>query len=411
MFLVLTLFLIAPIKESYSISQGVTPAVDDAWFVILENLKVNSDPSSIITSWWDYNHMFKAIADRRVTFDGGSQNTPQAYWVGKLFLSDDERVSIGIARMLNCGGNKAFDEVDKHLTNIPDSVALVNEIITVDRWHAENLLVERLSMSYDETESVLQYTHCEPPESYIIASGDMVGKSGVWGHFGSWDFTKATMYQNTHNLARADAVAYLTTTFNLSEEEADRMYSEIQTTKGDQWIAPWPGYLSSGDCDTLSYTEIRCAGSAQGGNFAFRIDLNTFNVTLENNPGIVPTSIVYPTEEGIQETELTGKKTGFSVVLLPDGEKHHFLLTDPSQAASTFTKLFFYEGHGMKCFSKFDDRRQITGDRIVTWKVDYSCSQVNDVYFTEPVEEKNISEDENNGITTTNETNHTSTEA
>ena len=32
----------------------------------------------------------------------------------------------------------------------------------------------------------------EAPD-YFITSYDMIGKSGVWGHFGSWDFVKATM--------------------------------------------------------------------------------------------------------------------------------------------------------------------------------------------------------------------------
>ena len=409
-FAALALLLIAPFSTAKNIAKNEIPGMNDGWFEALTKIKEDST-RALITSWWDFGHWFVAIAERMVTFDGGDQGE-RIHWVGKTLLTNNEAEAVGILRMLNCAQETAPHKLDEFTGDSLRSITILYDIFSIADKNKAYQKYQELGLTKEQAKTMLEYTHCaDLIPNYYITSEDMVGKAGVWGHFGSWDFTKATMYQNTHNLARADAVAYLTTTFNLSEEEADRMYSEIQTTKGDQWIAPWPGYLSSGDCDTLSYTEIRCAGSAQGGNFAFRIDLNTFNVTLENNPGIVPTSIVYPTEEGIQETELTGKKTGFSVVLLPDGEKHHFLLTDPSQAASTFTKLFFYEGHGMKCFSKFDDRRQITGDRIVTWKVDYSCSQVNDVYFTEPVEEKNISEDENNGITTTNETNHTSTEA
>ena len=338
MFLVLTLFLIAPIKESYSISQGVTPAVDDAWFVILENLKVNSDPSSIITSWWDYNHMFKAIADRRVTFDGGSQNTPQAYWVGKLFLSDDERVSIGIARMLNCGGNKAFDEVDKHLTNIPDSVALVNEIITVDRWHAENLLVERLSMSYDETESVLQYTHCEPPESYIIASGDMVGKSGVWGHFGSWDFYKAEEVFSTPKEQRIGKLA-----------------------DADSYAAGWPSY---------SGNQVECWGeegllACDLGGSELRLNLETKAV----NSSVFPEQIVYENDSGVISVKLNSS-SGFSLII-PGNQG---VLSHPTQASSLFTKMYFFEGKGLDCFELFDKQTRINGERIYVYKADWSCS-------------------------------------
>ena len=39
----------------------------------------------------------------------------------------------------------------------------------------------------------------------------------------------------------------------------------------------------------------------------------------------------------------------------------------------------------MKCFEKFDDVRQVTGGRIINWKVDYTCKQNNQVFFKEPV--------------------------
>ena len=42
-------------------------------------------------------------------------------------------------------------------------------------------------------------------------------------------------------------------------------------------------------------------------------------------------------------------------------------------AASTFTKLFFFEGHGQKCFDLFNYEQQITGGKIYTWKVNWEC--------------------------------------
>jgi len=45
----------------------------------------------------------------------------------------------------------------------------------------------------------------------------------------------------------------------------------------------------------------------------------------------------------------------------------------------------------LKCFSKFDDKRQLTGGRIITWKVDFDCKQKNNVYFVEPVVEEPVS--------------------
>ena len=58
----------------------------------------------------------------------------------------------------------------------------------------------------------------------------------------------------------------------------------------------------------------------------------------------------------------------------------------PELASSTFTKLFFLEGHGMKCFNKFDERVQITGGKIQVWKVDFDCRQGNKIYFQKEIE-------------------------
>src|SRR3989344_7845481 len=110
----------------------------------------------------------------------------------------------------------------------------------------------------------------------------MVGKAGVWGHFGNWDFGKAAMYYNTNKLPRNEAVEYLTANFNLTEEEADKIHNEIQNTGGDQWIASWPSYLSRPSaCQDLEENKIGCSASLQQGIFSMIIDLNKMNVTIE----------------------------------------------------------------------------------------------------------------------------------
>ncbi|MFH1511122.1 MAG: STT3 domain-containing protein, partial [Candidatus Woesearchaeota archaeon] len=89
------------------------PLINDAWVASLEAINQNASENAIVNSWWDYGHWFKYIADRPVTFDGTSQDTPMAHWIGKVLLTDDEDLAIGILRMLDCGSHKAFDELDK----------------------------------------------------------------------------------------------------------------------------------------------------------------------------------------------------------------------------------------------------------------------------------------------------------
>lgn len=380
LFIILSLFLLSPIKSGYSQAFNSVPSVNDEWYNALTKIKNEAPENIIITSWWDFGHWFKAIANRPVTFDGGTQVSWGAHWVGKSLLTNNEKNTAGIVRMLNCGQNTAFEKLDAVLNNTPKSIEILNEIVSVDKNKALAALAQ-YGLTSEQINAVIQYTHCDaPPVDYYITSEDMVGKAGVWGHFGSWNFKKAVMHKETRNLKPEEAVLYLTSTFDLTSEEAARIHAEVLATDADKWIAPWPGYSSGwNSCQRIAEEEIRCLGSVQGQQFALRIDLNNYNATFEGNSGLGPNTIVYATTDEIKEKDL-GYNAGFSIILVPDGDNYKFMIADPLQANSMFAKLFFMEGHGQKCFQKFDDVDQ-GGFRIITWIVDYSCQQENKIYF------------------------------
>jgi dolichyl-diphosphooligosaccharide--protein glycosyltransferase len=97
---ILFLVLFVPMYTNAKvISEGTMPNFDDAWYSTMYKIRDNSSESAIITSWWDFGHFFAAVSDRGVTFDGGSQTTPQAHWVGKLLLEEDEEVAHDILKM------------------------------------------------------------------------------------------------------------------------------------------------------------------------------------------------------------------------------------------------------------------------------------------------------------------------
>ncbi len=382
--IILVLFLISPFDIARNITKYEIPTMNDQWYDTLIKIKEDSaSTKAIITSWWDFGHWFVAIAERKVTFDGGDQGE-RIHWVGRVLRTDDEPEAIGILRMLNCAQETAPHPLDQFTGDNLESIKILYEIFPFSGRDEARKKYQALGLTAEEAEVMLNYTHCpDLIPNYFITSDDMVGKAGVWGHFGSWDFDKAAMYQNTKELPREEAIAYLTENFGLTEEQADQVHSEIQTTKGDQWIAPWPGYLSGWQpCEWLPDGKIRCAGSIQEGNFALRVDLTTLNASFEGT-ALSPYSLVYATEKGVEEKKFSGQTVGFSLILAPDGEEYKYILADPLQADSMFTRLFFLEGHGLKCFQKFDDVRPFSGGRVITWKVDYDCRQENKVFFAD----------------------------
>ncbi len=371
--LLIMLLFIQPIKAGYDTGYHEIPSMNDAWYSTLEKINKEAAPNAIVNSWWDFGHWFKAIADRAVTFDGASQNTPMAYWIGKSLLTSNEKVAIGILRMLDCGSNRAFEVLNKVINNTPLSVDILNRIIVMDKDKAESTL-RTYNLSDEEIKKVLRYTHCKPPEDYYITSDDMISKSGVWAHFGSWDFKRAAMYRDVKPLSSARGVSLLETKYNLSESMAKRYYYEIHTTKANDWIAPWPSYVSTPTPCVKDKDILLCRDRVGKQVLPFIINTTNMDCYVMTSQGKMrPKSLVYPTREGYTEKKYNGD-IPVTIGFLPKNDKFYTFAMTPQLAESTFTKLFFYLGHGMKCFTLFSQERQFTGGYIYTWKVDWNCA-------------------------------------
>ena len=374
LFLAFSYYLVEPVESGISTSKNYLPNVNDQWWNALTKIKENSKPDAIINSWWDFGHWFKYIADRRVTLDGSSQNHPQLHWLGKLLLSSDEKETVGILRMLDCGGNRAFNYINNISNDTPKSIKVLNKVIPVeDRAQAKDILTKE-GLSEEQSEKVSGYAHCEPPENFLITSEDMIGKSGVWAHFGSWDFDKSWMYSAFKSNDEAKAIKMFMDEFDHSEENAASYYSEIKELKSDSevnaWIAPWPSYISQESCQRASNI-IRCPFQ-QG---FVEIDLDSMDASIPTSEGIKkPRIFSYTTPSGINVQEYHDNTIGLGMVLLinKDGSYSSIYMA-PQLVNSTFTKLFYLDGHGTRYFDLFHESGGSNVD-IKIWKVNWEGS-------------------------------------
>jgi len=356
--IILLLFMIAPARTGWDTALKEVPSMDDAWWESLTYIKENSETDAIINSWWDFGHWFKAVADRAVTFDGASQNTPMAHWIGNVLLTDNEKESVGILRMLDCGSNIAFDKLDLVINDSPKSVDILYEIIVQDKETAIKTL-SNYGLTEEQTQEVIKYTHCKPPEDFFITSEDMVGKSGVWAHFGSWNFEKSEMYMRVKPTKKEKGVGILMKDYNMTENEATKIYYEIQTTEADQWIAPWPSYSQTVRCEKVDNNTIDCGG--------ITIDFKNQNVNVPKNLQNKPTEIIYLGESGLKGLKID-EKGQFAMAILPDSSA---ILMAPELSRSMFTILFFYKGVGLNHFDLVKEATTLTGHSIYVWKVDW----------------------------------------
>lgn len=380
-------------QQAYATAVNEVPSMNDDWYAALTKIRDESAPDAIINSWWDFGHWFAAIGERRVTLDGGRQNGPAAHWLGKLMVTWDEDESVGILRYLDCGSNTAFNNLLPLLQNDSlQSIETIYDIINSDKDGAIEILRAK-GLSQEEIDSVITYSHCDAPENYFITSEDMVGKSGVWAHFGSWNFTRAVMFNKVHNLNEDKGISVLKDEFGMESDEARSMYYEIKNANADRWIAPWPSYSGLSGC-SVSDTTITCQNGIV-------FDLDTEEATIQTQDGVMrPKAVAY-----IKDGEFRVKKYNedvlvfpqtdrpLGVALIPSGNRYTSLLMDGALTASMFTRLFYYENMdgGLRHFEKFHEVTDVTGQKIIVWKINWEGAVVAE---PEPVEAPEADETE-----------------
>jgi len=177
------------------------PTMNEGWMDGLNWIKTETPENSVVTCWWDNGHIYTWATRKMVTFDGGSQNTPRAYWVGRAFSTSDENLSVGILRMLATSGDSAFDEnsaLFKKTGNVEDTVKILNEILPLTKSEANKILINNYGLTEAESEEVLSYTHPENTNpDYLITYNRMTDIASVWSLFGNWDFSLPTETENS----------------------------------------------------------------------------------------------------------------------------------------------------------------------------------------------------------------------
>jgi dolichyl-diphosphooligosaccharide--protein glycosyltransferase len=363
--------------QAYAIGNSALPNFDDAWYDAMYKIDNETNQNTIITSWWDFGHFFAAVGNRGVTFDGGSQTTPQSHWVGKLLLEGDEDVSVDILRMLVCGGNLAFDAAFD-ISNDPTNGVHINEMLydtfgkSIEEKREVIVNYKYYSFSESDVDSILQYLHCaDPRENLVITSGDMVGKTGVWAHWGSWDFTKKYVHDNYNQKSVAEIVSVL----DKDEELIDTYVTELRAidlnsrTQNinreqliNQWFAPYPTYGETVPC-VLENTTLVCGGQ-------LGIDILTGEVTNADALGISIHNVVMPApselrvynqnENGVMDILETQSKSGFQIILM-----------QAPLGTSLFTKLYMLNGIGTTKFEEFHTTQTQTAGKVSIWKTNF----------------------------------------
>ncbi len=339
------LLVAVPVRDGYRAAAQYAPNMNDAWWDTLEHIRAVTPTTAIVTTWWPNGYWAEYVAERRTTVDGGTLPTHVPYWLARALFTDDEKVSIGLLRMLDCGSDLtpragkqsgAFGKL--RLAGWTEEVAarLVGTIITLDRVAATQQL-QAAGLSQRQTAAILEATHCAPPPGFLVLSSAMVGMPG-WRALG--------------------AIATPGETAGPTPGYRTRSWVECQAASPDDAVVcPLNLQMVGKHVERFTY---RRAAPGEG-----RLHWHSSNG--DSGEQGMATTLIAGSEA---MTEIRGEAgLDDQLAVLIDLPNHRILIAPPVLLRSTYTGLTFLDGRYARQFKKLDDRGGLGQERVITWSI------------------------------------------
>lgn len=368
---VFSIYLVSTTMTAHNKALGSMPMMDDHWHHALMKIKNETPKEAIIDSWWDYGHWFKGVAERRVLFDGMTQNTPYAYWIASTLLTDDEEEAIGILRMINTADNKVADFLEqKEKWDAAKAVEIIKKVVRMDEKSAQDYLSkERLSVG--AVHEVLKYLFPEKlPPVYFIISYDMLSKIGAISYVRNWDFKKVDMWYKKSHLSREDFLTYCMNKYGYTKEEAESSFLDISFLNGDGI----KGWFSQGWSPPSVLSTAKQDGNVLFFDNGLVVDLNNYHAHLlsefPERRG-VPKSLLFWEDGRLKEELQKESDLDLAVLLMKEGDSYKSLLLNPSFAKSMMVRLYFLKGEGLKFFKLYHKEVDEKGNAIYIYQIQW----------------------------------------
>lgn len=343
------------------------------WLGALNKIRMQTPDNAIINSWWDYGHWFKAISERRVIFDGATQNTPMSYWMGRVFLTTNEPEALGILRMLNSGSNKAFEELERLGIDRLKCLDILNEVILLKRKDAQAALCKYVS-ERQTRDRILGYTH-RPETAYLVVEPSLIGKMSSISFLGGWDFKKAAIYKKFRRSSDEELIDYLIKVLGFNKDDAKNIRDSLvflDTDSALRWISPVYKYYP----ESSSYRKEDNLLFFDNG---YIVDLDNYHVYFDDVKSAkwrIPESISYLKADELEELDFENSDMEVSVLLIEDKGNYKLIPFHSKLAKSMLTRLYYLRGLRLKYFSPFIvEELEDNKGSIIVYKVHWDESE------------------------------------
>lgn len=389
--------LVEPVRGGVRSMRGAFPQVNTGWVTLLENLSKETPPDTIVNTWWDFGYWIQYFANRRTTNDGGSLGSGIPVWMARAFLAPSDAEAAGLLRMLNCGsavssGKEAeasalyrLVKAGVHPSRAP---SLLHEIVRLKREQAAAELAS-LGLASKDAEDVLAASHCTPPPSVLVLTGNLLGSDG-WRYLGNWDYRRAYLANHAVDLPDSEAMELLTEEFDYEPSVAAALLEQARAIPADQrearFVTDRGGYVKPGWSPCAAEAQgWRCevGGPSRSGLWvesvsfqnrhaedfgAVRVRLLQAGQPIEVEPArvIVANGAELETISDQASSGTLPEPEGGLAVLL-DTVRGQVLVGTPAVLSGTYTRLFFLDEIYSPSFRRIDNRFAPSGERLVVW--------------------------------------------
>lgn len=336
----LLLAVASPLYADHLVSSQSVGSTNDDMYNTLTWIKANTPEDTVLASWWDFGHLFTAVADRQVVFDGGSQNNMRAYWIGHSLATSDEALSAGILRMLANSGEDASNTLDLYTNDTAKSVEILNKILPMDKAQASSTLTGEFGLDQQQANSVLDKTHPENPKPVnLILSSDMLSKAAWWSYFGSWNFENKSSVHYSYYPAQSVTEQINGKAFTLG---TDNGVVGVEST----------GNETNGSSMSFAYLDQSKLNKTVG-NFTTE-DKERVSKELTDGTGnelLKPHKLMVVENNQLSE-RIVNENSNMSIMAIHQNDGSYFtVLFDSYLENSIFTKLYLESGYNQTRFN------------------------------------------------------------
>lgn len=345
-------------------ARGAFPLMTDQWYSILTTIRKDTPPDAVISSWWDFGDWFKTAGGRAVIFDGQSQEGPRAYWMAQALLSANETKALNILRMLNNGGNRAFEILDRHFHDPVRALLTVKELVSGPRSSVRERLAGMVpAADVARVESII----FDPPrhKGYFVVDSSMLMKMPAISFLGNWDAVKVYVSRNLARRSEQDIIRYLGS-LGIKGPDAEKIVMEAAMVQRE--TAEW---LTTTD---YSYGFSPSVKVEEGIVFfdngsTYNPATHAFNYYNASRRTFSTPLSVFAVDGGEMEEIVCpgGEGARSSAVVIKEGDGYELMLASPEIVRSIFFRLYYLQGHGCAHFRPFAREKDTAAVYEILW--------------------------------------------